>query len=294
MDRLDEMSVFTRIVEMRSFSKAAADLGQPRSTVTDAVKRLERRLGTSLLHRTTRVVRPTDDGIAFYDRCKSILADVEDAENTVAGRDPKGGLRINVHGTVFRHFLMPYLPDFRRTYPDIMLHISETDRLVDLVREGADCVLRVGHPTDSDMKLRKLADLDEITCASPDYLARFGTPSTFRDLKDHQMIGFRSSSQGGILDLEFVENGQSHNVSLPCPITVDSANMLTHCARAGFGLIQKPRYSAQSDLDSGRLVEILAQTPPSPSPVSLLYPPGRYVPPRLRVFMDWVIDVFAT
>lgn len=171
MDRLKTMEVFARIVEARSFTRVAEDLGIPRSTVSDAIKGLEDRLGVNLFHRTTRVVRPTVDGEAYYRRCLSILADIEDADASVSAARPKGVLRVSVHGTLARHFLLPTLPDFLERNPDIALQLQESDRLVDLVSEGIDCALRVGEPADSDLIGRKVAVLQEVTCASPAYLA---------------------------------------------------------------------------------------------------------------------------
>ena len=287
------MDVFTRIVELRSFTRVSEELGLPRSTVTDAIKGLENRLGVSLLHRTTRVVRPTPDGEIYYKRCLSILSEIEDAESAFAGALPKGKLRIEVHGILARHFLLPTLPDFLAHYPDIEIHIGEGDRLVDLVREGVDCVLRVGAPIDSDLVGRKIADLDEVTCASPEYLNRFGTPKSIGNLEDHKMVGFRSTATGNILPLEFIHNGELRVITLPTPVTVNGADTLAHCARLGLGIIQKPRYSAEDDLKNGRLIEILKNTPPPTLPVSLLYPKDRYISPRIRVFVDWAILAFS-
>ena len=293
MDRVDAMNVFVRIVEMRSFTKVADDLGLPRSTVTDAIKALEARLGTSLLHRTTRVVRPTLDGEAFYKRWLSILSEIEDAEGAFAGSTPKGTLRIEVHGILARHFLLPSLPDFVNRFPDIEIHIGEGDRLVDLVRDGVDCAIRVGDPVDSDMIGRKLTDLEEVTCASPAYLEQFGTPRSIDELEGHQMVGFRSTATGAVMPLEFIQDGTTRAVQLPSSITVNGADSLAHCARLGFGIIQKPRYSAAEDLASGRLIELLRDTPPAASPVSIFYPRDRYMSPRLRVFIDWAVQAFA-
>ncbi|MEP2783661.1 MAG: LysR family transcriptional regulator [Pseudoruegeria sp.] len=292
MDRIDAMNVFTRIVETRSFTKVASDLGLPRSTVTDAIKALEARLGVSLLHRTTRVVRPTLDGEAYYKRCMSILSEIEDAEGEFAGTTPKGKLRIEVHGTLARHFLLPTLPNFLERYPGIALHIGDGDRLVDLVREGVDCAVRVGDPVDSEMIGRKLADLEEVTCASPSYLERFGTPQNIDALEGHRMVGFRSTATGSILPLEFVQNGELRTVSLPSTVTVSGADTLAHCARLGVGIIQKPRYSASEDIEAGRLVELLKDSPPTSSPVSIFYPRDRYMSPRVRVFIDWTVRAF--
>jgi DNA-binding transcriptional LysR family regulator len=293
MDRLDAMNVFTRIVEARSFTQVANDLGLPRSTLTDAIKRLEDRLGVSLLHRTTRVVRPTLDGEDFYRRCLSILSEMEDAESAFSGAKPKGKLRVHVHGILARYFLLPTLPDFLARFPEIEIQIGEGDRLVDLVREGVDCVLRVGAPADSDLIIRKLTSLEEVTCASPAYLDRFGTPQTLAALDGHQMVGFRSTATGAVLPLEFVQRGERKTVTLPTPVTVTSAETLVECARLGLGLIQKPRYSSADDLASGRLIEVLGDTPPPPTPVSILYPRARHQSPRVRAFIDWAERAFT-
>lgn len=294
MDRLDAMQLFTRIVESRSFTRVAADLGLPRSTVSDAVKGLELRLGVSLLHRTTRVVRPTLDGEAYYRRCLAILADVEDAEDAFAGATPKGKLRIDVSGVLARHFLLPTLPAFLARYPDLEMHIGEGERFVDLVREGVDCAVRVGNPVDSDLIVRKLADLDEVTCASPDYLARYGTPHCIDDLDGHRMIGFHSTATNAILPLEFMQDGKLRTVSLPASVTMSGAETFGQCALLGFGIAQKPRYAAAEDLAAGRLVELLPETPPPRTPVSAIYPRDRHLSPRVRVFIDWAAAAFRT
>ena len=293
MDRFDAMRVFCRVVERRSFTLAAEDTGLPRSTVTDAVKQLEARLGVRLLQRTTRHVSPTLDGEAYYQRCLSILADIEDAEGAFAGARPKGLLRVDVHGTLARHFVLPSLPSFLETYPEIEFYMSEGDRLVDLVREGIDCVLRVGTPGDSDMVARRLAMLDEITLASPAYIAAHGLPQHPDRLTGHRMVGFHSSSTGTLLPLEFIVDGAVRNIILPTAVAVNAAESYVSAARMGLGLIQIPRYHAENDLAEGRLVHVLENFPLTPTPVSLLYPRNRQLSPRVRVFIDWLVKVFA-
>jgi DNA-binding transcriptional LysR family regulator len=201
MDRFDAMRVFTRVVERRSFTLAAQDLGLPRSTATDAVKQLEARLGVRLLQRTTRHVSPTLDGEAYHRRCLALIADLEDAEAAFAGAKPKGLLRVDVHGTLARHFVLPRLPAFLADYPQIELYMSEGDRLVDLIREGIDCVLRVGDLQDSDMVARRVGMLEEVTCVAPAYIERFGVPATVEALDGHRMVGFHSSATGALLPL---------------------------------------------------------------------------------------------
>jgi DNA-binding transcriptional LysR family regulator len=270
MDRFEGMRVFTRVVERRSFTLAAADLGLPRSTVTDAVKQLEARLGVRLLERTTRQVNPTLDGEAHYRRCLALIADLEEAEAAFGGAKPKGLLRVDVHGTLARHFVMPRLPNFLAEYPGIELYMSEGDRLVDLVREGIDCVLRVGDLRDSDMIARRIAMLEEITCAAPAYIDRFGQPGSVDALDGHLMVGFHSSGSGALLPLEFVVDGTMREMTLRATVSVNGAESLVAAARLGLGLIQVPRYHIEDDLKRGTLVAVLPDCPPSPTPVSLL------------------------
>src|SRR5260370_30494364 len=161
MDRFDAMRVFTRVAERRSFTLAAEDLGLPRSTVTDAVKQLEARLGVRLLQRTTRHVGLTLDGEAYHRRCLALIADLEDAEAAFGGAKPKGLLRVDVHGTLARHFVLPRLPDFLAEYPGIELYMSEGDRLVDLVHEGIDCLLPFRDLQQPDLIARRVPMLAE-------------------------------------------------------------------------------------------------------------------------------------
>jgi DNA-binding transcriptional LysR family regulator len=294
MDRFDAMRVFARVVERRSFTLAAGDTGMPRSTVTDAVKQLEMRLGVRLLERTTRHVSPTLDGEAYYQRCLTILADIEDAEGAFAGAKPKGLLRVDVHGTLARHFVLPNLPSFLETYPDIEFYMSEGDRLVDLIREGIDCVLRVGTPQDSDMVARRVAMLEETTLASPSYIEVHGFPKhPDALLSGHRMVGFRSSAAGGVLPLEFSIDGDVREITLPATVSVNAAESYFSAAKLGLGLIQIPRYHAEYALTSGELVQLLKDFPPTGTPVSLLYPRNRQLSPRVRVFIDWLTKIFA-
>jgi DNA-binding transcriptional LysR family regulator len=293
MDRFDAMRVFVRVVERRSFTLAAEDLGLPRSTVTEAVQRLEARLGARLLQRTTRHVSPTLDGEAFYRRCLSLIADLEDAEGAFAGAKPKGLLRVDVHGTLARHFVLPSLPAFLERYPEIELFLSEGDRLVDPVREGIDCVLRVGHLQDSDMIARRIGTLEEITCAAPTYLDRHGVPGSIDALDGHRMVGFHSSATGTLLPLEFTVGHKIRNVTLPATVAVNGAESFVAAARLGLGIIQVPLYHVEADLERGTLVPILTDVPPTPTPVSLLYPRSRQLSPRVRVFVDWLAALFA-
>jgi DNA-binding transcriptional LysR family regulator len=293
MDTTDAMRLFVRVVERRSFSTAATDLGIKRSTASEAIRRLEARLGARLLERSTRQVRPTVDGEAYYRRCVAILADIEDAESALSDASPRGLVRLDVHPKLARHFLLPGLPDFLARYPGIRLHIGEGDRLVDLIAEGVDCVVRAGELRDSGLVARRVGLMHEVTCASPTYLARHGMPRTPDELAGHRSVGFFSSSLRDVLPLEFMVGERVEYRSLPAPLTVSGSEAYIELARLGFGLIQVPRYGVEEDLAAGTLVEVLPDTPPEPSPVYVLYPQNRQVAPRVRVFIDWMIAEFA-
>jgi DNA-binding transcriptional LysR family regulator len=292
MDRFDAMRVFTRIVERRSFSKAAEDLGLPRSSVTDAVRGLEMRLGVRLLLRTTRQVSPTLDGEAYYQRCVSLIADMEEAEGAFVGAKPSGLIRVDVHGTQARYFLLPGLPRFRQQYPDIRLHLSEAHQPLDMIREGFDCILRAGDLSDSPLIKRRLATLDRGTFASPDYLSRFGTPRTPDDLEGHERVGFLSPDTSELMPLVFCAAGKVRQVTLPSTVTVTGPETNVASACLGLGLIQVPRYRVASELAEGALVEVLPDFPPTPLPVHVLYSHTRHLSPRLRAFIDWMAEQY--
>lgn len=293
MDHLRSLRLFTRVIERGSFSAAARDLGMPRSTATEAISQLEARLGARLLDRTTRHVAPTIDGQGFYVRCAGILAELDDAEAALRDNEPQGTLRIDAPGLLTRTFVLPELPAFMARYPQIQLQIGQTDRLVDLVREGVDCAIRVGEPADSGLIMRRLGMLSEVTVASPDYLARRGRPRTLDDLDGHLMIGFLSSVTGEVLPLEFTAGATAREIRLPMRVSANHSDTTADLARRGFGLLQAPRYRFAADLASGALVEVLADHPPTPTPLCALYPQNRERAPRLRVFLDLLVEIFA-
>jgi DNA-binding transcriptional LysR family regulator len=294
MDRLDAMRLFVRLVERRSFTAAAADLGVPRSTASEVLKALEVRLDRRLIERTTRHVTPTPDGEDYYRRCVAILDDIEEAEAALRDAQPRGVLRIDAHPLLTRTFLLPHLPAFLAAYPLLDLRIGQGDRLVDLVREGFDCVIRSGDPEDSSMIRRRLGTIAEITVASPAYLRAHGTPQTPDQLDGHHMVGFISSRTGDRLPLEFTCDGAVRHVVLPSRVMVNNSDTMADLARLGLGLVQAPRYRFAQDLADGTLVEVLGDYLPSPTPLHALYPQNRQLTLRLRVFLAWLADIFKT
>lgn len=292
MDRFQEMQAFVRIAERQSFTQASEDLRIPRATVTNLIKRVEQRLGTRLLERTTRTVRLTQDGEAYYRRCVRLLADVEEAEGLFRDAAPKGLLRVNLQGTLARHFVVPALPGFLARYPELELHIGEDDRLVDLVREGVDCVLRAGTLQDSSMIGRRVALLPQVTVASPAYLEVHGEPRSLEELALHRAIHYVSSATGKTLPLEFTVDGRVTSVQLGGIVSVTGADLYTGSAVAGLGLVQVPRYRVAGELAQGRLKVLLPELAPPPMPVSVLYAQNRQLSSRVRVFTQWLRDIF--
>ena len=292
MDRFQEMQVFVRIAERRSFSKASEDLQIPRATVTNLIKRMEKRLGARLLERTTRQVRLTHDGEAYYRRCVRLLADLEEADGAFLDKAPKGLLRVNAQGTLARYFVMPGLPGFLARYPDITLHLGEDDRYVDLVREGVDCVLRAGELQDSSLAGRRIALMPQVTVASPAYLARHGEPAGLEDLDAHWAVNYQSSATGRAMTMDFLVDGRSVQAAPRAAVSVSGAELYTGAALAGLGLIQVPRYRVARELADGQLKVVLPHLPPAPMPVSVLYPQNRQVSARVRVFTQWLAQLF--
>lgn len=289
MDRIELYKVFTRVVECSSFTRAADSLGMPRSSVSAAVQELEERLGTRLLHRTTRKVAATEDGAAFYGRCTQLIHEVEDAESLFRrDTEPSGKLKVDVPGRIGRLIVAPALPEFLSRYPGIEVSLGVTDRVVDLIEDGLDCVLRVGPLDDSGLISRKIGELPLINVASPAYVERHGRPQSPADLEAHWAVNYASPSTGRIENWEWVEGGAIHTIPMRARVTVNGAEAYIACCLAGLGLIQIPAYDVVPHLKNGDLVEVMPGHRAEPMVMTLLYPHRRNLSPRLQVFADWL------
>ncbi|MFC5524312.1 LysR family transcriptional regulator [Rhodanobacter ginsengisoli] len=296
MDRLEAMRLYTRIVELGSFTAAANDLSLPRATVTHAIKRLEERLGAQLLQRTTRRVRTTRDGETYYGHCLRLLADMDEVETDFreALVQPKGHLHVDLPVSLARLLVIPALPDFFARFPQITLDIGTGDRFVDLVREGVDCVLRVGELGDSGMVGRRVAMLQQVTVASAGYVRRHGQPDSLAALQDgHLAVNWVSPTTRRAEPLDFLVGRKRRAIALPGRVSVSGVDAYLGCCEAGLGIAQMPRYRIADGLKSGRLREILPACPPPSLPMTVLYPQQRQMPARLRVFVDWLVELTA-
>lgn len=293
MDQIDAMRIYSRVAELGSFTATAESLGLLKSTVSNAVQQLENSLGTRLFHRTTRKVQMTQDGQAYYERCKDLLADFEELNTLfVAGNQAglRGRLRVDLPLAIARDVIMPKLPEFLAPHPQLEIEISSTDRRVDLVREGFDCVLRVGSIGDHNLIAVPLGSFEQSNCASRAYLKQYGTPKTLDDLAQHKLIHYTQTLGTRPTGFEYVdENGTTVTLPMAGIITVNNSDAYREACRAGLGIIQAPRSGKY--LEDGSLVEILPDFRPPPLPISLVYANRRHLPLRVKAFIEWVKQV---
>jgi DNA-binding transcriptional LysR family regulator len=296
MDQLTAMRSFVRVVESGTFSRAADLLEIPKPTVTKLIQGLESHLHTKLLNRTTRRVTVTADGAAYYERVVRLLSDLDeiDGSMTVSQSKPKGKLRVDVPGSIAHLVVLPALPDFLAAYPEIQLELGVSDRRMDLMTENVDCVVRGGDLTDPSLVARRVAEMTMVTCASPAYLARHGTPSHPRDIETgHRIVGYFNSRNGRATSFNFTGNGERIEVSAPAPVSVNEGKSYLLAGQLGLGLLQLPVFMARCYLKSGELVPVLADWTPDSKPLHVVYPPNRHLSNKVRVFVDWVAGLFA-
>ena len=294
MSRLEELRIFLHVADRGSFTRAAESLGLPKASVSLAVQRLEAAMGTQLLHRTTRRVQLTADGGQLMQRARDLLDEVE-AVQGMFRRDVselRGRLRVDMSSGLARHLVMPALPAFLARHPGLELELSGTDRRVDLVREGFDCVVRVGALDDNTLVARPLGHLDVVSCASPAYLRAHGMPHTLQDLAVHRLVHYVSAFGQRPPGFEYFDGTRYQTLPMAGMVTVNSGDGYSAAALAGLGIIQAPRLGLRQPLHDGTLVEVLPHLPAEPMPVTLLYAQRRHLPTRMRVFMDWIAALF--
>jgi LysR family transcriptional regulator for bpeEF and oprC len=289
------MEVFVQVVDTGSFTRAADTLQLPKATVSTLVQGLEAALSAKLLHRTTRQVTVTTDGAAYYERCLRILSDVRDAEESVSRTrlSPSGRLRVDAPTGLSSEILVPALPVFFERYPDITLELGSSDRPVDLVEEGVDCAVRGGELYDTSLIARRVGVLNFVTAASPIYLRRFGTPQHPRELGNHRCVNYFSAKTGKTYDWDFRRGDEKIDVALPGMIALNDSNAYVQAGLAGLGIIQMTDYLMMQHVLSGRMVQVLPDWTSEPLPVHVVYPQNRHLSAKVRVFVEWVSDLFA-
>jgi len=297
MDRFDAMQAFARVVEAGSFTKAAETLHMSKTTVTQLVQQLEARLRVKLLNRTTRKVNVTADGAVYYERVLRLLADLDDAETSLSGAStlPRGRLRVDVPSPLASMILVPALPAFYVRYPDIQIDMGVSDRIVDIIDENVDCVVRGGELTDQSLMARRVGDLQLGVFAAPSYLARVGMPEHPRELEDshHRIVGFLWARTGKAVPYAMRNHVESIQIQGHYVLAVDDGNAYLAAGLAGLGVLWLPKYMSKTFEARGELVPLFENWILDPMPIYVAYPPNRHISIKLRVFIDWVVELMA-
>ncbi len=291
MDRLTEMEIFTRVVELGGFTEAAKRLGLSKSAVSKHVASLETRLGARLLTRTTRRVSPTEIGLAYFDKARDVLSAAHEADAMAAAMQdaPTGELKISAPLSFGLRHVAPAVSGFLCRYPAVSARLQLDDRRVELVAEGYDLAIRIGDLPDSTLIARKLAETDLILVASPAYLARRGTPETLDDLSDHDLLHYTNNASGPVWRLR-AANGEERPVRIGGRLSVNNGDALAAAAAEGLGVVLGPHFIVSHLLASGALVEVLPRHQPPPIGIYAVYPAGRFPQPKLRVFVDYLAE----
>jgi LysR family transcriptional regulator, regulator for bpeEF and oprC len=296
MNKLQAMEVFVQVVDAGGFTRAAENMQLPKATVSTLVQGLELALEVKLLHRTTRQVSVTADGAAYYERCLQILSDVREAEESLSKNraSPSGRLRVDVSTSLANDIIIPSLPSFFERYPDIRLDLGCSDRQVDLIEEGVDCAIRGGNLADSALIARRIGVLHFVTAATPAYLAKHGRPQHPRDLLNHRCINYFSSKTGKTLDWDFVRGEESIFIPVPSCLALNDSTAYTSAGLHGLGLVQMASYKIESLLETDQMELVLEDWTSTPLPVNVVYPQNRHLSAKVRVFVEWVADLFMT
>ena len=296
MDQLMALRVFARIADTGTFIRAAESLKLPPSTATKLIKELESHLGVKLLHRTTRKVSVTPEGAAYYERAVRVLGDVDDMDGFVAYQtaQPKGQLRVDVPSILANTILIPALHTFRSRYPDIEVTLGVSDRNIDLIGDGVDCVIRGNPLPASSLIARRIAELDYVTCASSSYVKEYGAPSHPKQLKDrHVIYGYSSPLTGKPSPLLFTRRGDEIKVEGGRVVIVNESTAHVNGLLAGLGVGQTFKYFAKPHFKTGALRPLLKGWGRPRHPIHVMYPPNRHLNAKVRVFVDWAVEVFA-
>lgn len=293
MDKLDAMNVLTRVVSSGSFAEAARRLGVTRSAISKAITQLEQELGVRLLDRTTRRVTPTEAGLAYYERCLAILAQISETEAQVSRLhdEPKGVLKVNGPMSFGTLYLGSAIADFMDRYRDLKVELTLSDRMIDPLEEGVDVTVRIGAMLDSSLIARRISTARVLLVASPEYLTRNGMPKTPADLVGHKCLHYGHSTT--VPRWQLTDNGTSITVPVAACLSSNNGDTLRDAALKGIGIARQPSFIVGSDIAAGRLVVVLPDFPPQDVTIHALYAPNRFLAAKSRVFIDFLVERFG-
>jgi LysR family transcriptional regulator for bpeEF and oprC len=287
MASLERFMSFATAARHGNFARAARELGLSPSAVAKNVARLERQLGLRLFHRTTRQVSLTQDGRQLFERCQRIVDEVAALEDEASGARAavRGVLRIDAPFTYGKQVVLPILQRLLTQHPELRLDLRLSDAYTDLIREGIDAVVRIGHLPDSRLVARLFDQQDLLVCASPRYLSQHGEPKTPDALTTHQCVVFRMPRTGRDRPWQFRRGRRAIDFHPESRVRIDDGEALVHAALTDMGLVQVPDYMVVENIKRGRLVEVLKPFRPTPTPISIVYPSQRHVPPRVKALV---------
>jgi DNA-binding transcriptional LysR family regulator len=296
MDRYHSMQVFVRVAQLSSFTKAAESLGMPKASVSTHVQQLETHVKARLFQRTTRTVKLTQDGLQFYQRCLDILGDFEEAETMFQGlnTDISGRVRIDMPTRLAKNVIIPNLAAFLKKYPKLEIELSSTDRKVDIIQEGFDCIIRIGNLADSEFIVRSLGEYQIINCVSPEYISRMGKPQSLKDLSKHHLVHYVSTLGARSDGFEYFEDGKYKTLKMNGAVTVNNTDAYLEACLGGLGIIQVPAVTIEKYLNKGSLIRVLKKYVAEPMPISLIYPNRRHIPRRVQLVMDWMSELILS
>ncbi|MFI8617260.1 LysR family transcriptional regulator [Acidovorax sp. NPDC077693] len=294
MDQIQAMRIFMRVVEAGTFTKAAGSLSLPKATVTKHVQVLEDRLRVKLLSRTTRRVTVTPEGASYYERTTRLLMDLDDIEASMsnARSNPRGRMRVDVGSSTAQLLILPNLAEFHARFPDIQVELGVSDRMVDLISDNVDCVIRAGELTDQSLVARRIGNFEFITVASPGYLALHGTPKHPLAIEEnHSVVVYMSPQTGRHYPLEFRKGEESISINGPYKVSVNESNAYVTAALSGLGIVQITSDQAMPHLENKALVRILPEWTRPLLPIYVVYPPNRHLSAKVRAFVDWAAEL---
>ncbi|KUG40644.1 hypothetical protein AL053_04770 [Pseudomonas savastanoi pv. fraxini] len=290
---LDDLRIFNLVAQLKNFSRVAEQIDLAPSSISMAVSRLEAQLGARLFQRTTRKMVLTDEGLTLLSRSERLLEDFDEVTSLFRqpGNHLTGRLRVDLPLGMAAGLVMQRLPEFHARHPDIQLDIFSTDRRVDVIADGFDCVVRVAAATDVSLVCRPLGALPLVNVASPAYIEAYGMPATPADLALHYLVNYAPNPSDSAAKFEYMDGTVARTVTVPHKVTVNNSPACGAACRAGFGISQLPLLGVASYLASGLLVKVLPDYLPATMPINLLYPHRRNVPQRVRLFGDWLVEV---
>jgi LysR family transcriptional regulator, regulator for bpeEF and oprC len=296
LNNFSDIVAFVRVVEAHSFVAAAQTLGMSPSAISKAVSRLEERLGARLLNRTTRSLSMTDMGISFYERCRTALGQLDQAESEVAESRgiPRGRLRVDVPNSLGRRILVPALPRFIQQYPELVVQMSMNDRIVDLVQEGIDAAIRVGPLSDSSLIARRVGNLRAVTCASPEFIERVGMPAAPQDLKPEHCIAMFKVGNGQVREWIYRRGKDEHVIVPNAPLSFSDPESAVAAAISGAGFVRSLDFTVEAQIAAGLLLPVLQDWSETNHlyPVSVVYPQHRQPTAKVKAFIDFAVGLF--